>query len=176
MGSTKTWLHLFSAWVLLVAACGDDSGAAGTQNLGGSSNGGGGASTSGTGGEGGTADICALPLGATINGCAADGSDALDATGQGTQTILFGGATPGFNYDPQCLLVDQGQDVIFDGDFSAHPLRSGEVREGAACPQSGPLDFSGTGPETFTLTPGIYPYYCQVHGDNSDMAGLLIVR
>jgi plastocyanin len=132
--------------------------------------GGGQGGSPGTGGSGG--DVCAAKPGAVLNGCKADGSDATDARGMGPQNITFGVGS--LTYKPKCLLVDQSQTVTFTGDFVSHPLTSGEIRNATECPDHGPLTFGGTGPKTFTLTPGVYPYYCFNHGPGG-MDGVVIV-
>jgi plastocyanin len=141
----------------------DGSGAGST---GGSSQGG----SPGTGGSGG--DVCAAAPGAVENGCHTNGDDATDERGMGPQTITFGVGSN--TYDPKCLLIDANQTVTFDGDFSEHPLTSGEIRDATECPDNGVLTFGGAGPKTFTLAPGVYPYYCRNHGPGG-MDGLVIV-
>lgn len=151
-------------------------GGQGTSDGAGAGSTGGGAGTAGgspgTGGSGGAGDVCAAKPGAVLNGCKADGSDATDMRGMGPQTVTFGIGS--LTYKPKCLLVDQSQTVTFDGDFAAHPLTSGEIRAAVECPDQGPLTFGGTGPKTFTLTPGVYPYYCFNHGPGG-MDGVVIV-
>ncbi|HVY48309.1 MAG TPA: hypothetical protein VHB21_20620 [Minicystis sp.] len=183
-------LALAAAGGVVAASCGGDSGNGGSGGNGGgqtTSDGTGGTTTQGTGGTtttqgtGGTTtttqtthDVCSDPEGDTINGCKADGSDATDMRGMGPQTIAFGGVN-GLAYVPKCLLVNADQTVTFDGDFLSHPLTSGEVRGMTLCSDGGPLNFGGTGPKTFTLTAGTYPYYCGVHGAFG-MNGLVIVQ
>ncbi|HVY48308.1 MAG TPA: hypothetical protein VHB21_20615 [Minicystis sp.] len=139
----------------------------------------GGAGTGGAGGAGGTMNVCSQPPGATINGCAADGSDAIDSGGA-TATITFAFPT----YTPRCTKVhtgNSGATVTFTGDFLSHPLAAGEIRSSTACPadpNADPLSFSSPSETThdFVLTtPGTYPFYCANHGPSFDMDGVVFV-
>jgi plastocyanin len=72
--------------------------------------------------------------------------------------ILFG--VGGLTYDPSSLTVNLGDNIIFRGNFSSHPLSSTSVPQGANSfsNTSGSADFS------YTVTvPGNYAYQCDFH-------------
>jgi plastocyanin len=157
-----------------------------SENGGSSQGGSGGTAAQGGGGAGGAPqDVCSGPAGDTINGCKADGSDAMDLSGDKEVTINFGGVQLGDVYKPKCIIVKPQQKVSFVGSFDNHPLDAGEIRgSGAnakACPDGSnhnPLKapIGSASPQTFMLDAGTYPYFCDVHGAAFGMDGLIIVK
>jgi plastocyanin len=115
-------------------------------------------------------DQGAAPAEAAAGGCSAGFASCTsfsDGTA-GTPTISF----PGLAYDPKCLRLKVGQAVSFSGSFSAHPLEQ-------AC---GPAPViastsSGTSASFSFSKPGLYGYYCTLHGTStgSGMAGAIEV-
>jgi len=73
--------------------------------------------------------------------------------------IVFG--VGGNVYNPNTLAVSVGDVIIFQGNFSAHPLASTEIPNGAQTfsQSSGTADFSYT-----ATVAGDYAYRCTVHG------------
>lgn len=107
--------------------------------------------------------VCDVGACAPLNGC--DPALATDLTGQDPVTISFGF----FFYDPPCVRVSQGTKVIFNGDFTAHPLAGGKNIGGAKFPDAAspfmPITDAGMS-KTFTLlSAGSFAYYCDVHGN-----------
>lgn len=156
-------LRTLAIWLLpaalLLAGCGgDDTGSGGssttTTGAGGGGTGGSGTGGSGTGGDAG------------VNGCTA--ADFVAAT-----TIAF----PGVAYDPPCVKVSAGDTVTWNGDFSFHPLRGGEVVDGTATPDTGSpivaVDTGMTADVTFP-TAGTFPFYCNVHFSVGMMGAVLV--
>jgi plastocyanin len=93
------------------------------------------------------------------------------------QAIEFGG-THGFAYVPSSVRVAPGATVTWTGDFGTHPLRSAASAE--------PYSHNGTVGTTTSFdhafaTPGVYRFYCAVHGvllgDNqvAGMSGEIVV-
>jgi len=75
-------------------------------------------------------------------------------------------------YSPKCLRVTAGQPISFMGSFNNHPLRQ------ACGPAAQALGATSGNSAQLTLTvPGVYGYYCGVHGDatGSGMAGAIEV-
>jgi plastocyanin len=83
------------------------------------------------------------------------GLPALYAT---NHVIKFGG-TLGFAYSPSELNIVVGDTVTWEGSFSAHPLSSTSVPEGAAA-------FHNATGDKFSyavMVPGTYDYQCDIH-------------
>jgi plastocyanin len=75
-----------------------------------------------------------------------------------THIIQFGGAF-GFAYSPSSLTVSVGDTIVWNGDFSVHPLSSTRVPPGAA-------SFQNSSGSTFTYhvtIAGTYDYQCDLH-------------
>ncbi|MEP7122631.1 MAG: plastocyanin/azurin family copper-binding protein [Byssovorax sp.] len=122
-----------------------------------------------------TSGICTNSVCSQINGC--DFSNAVDITGAAFASVDFGGAL-GLTYSPNCLKVDVGTAVTFNGDFAGHPLVGGQVVGGSKMQASmGPfLPITSTGmTATFTMSStGTFPYYCDFHA-LSGMTGVVFV-
>jgi plastocyanin len=116
--------------------------------------------------KGASAD--STPAGCAISyaGC----SSYQDATSN-NPTITFG--TGGNIYDPKCVKVKVGQSVTFSGTFAVHPLAQ------ASCAPAQTITSTSSGTTaTFTFnTPGVYGFYCTVHGtpQGTGMAGSIMV-
>jgi plastocyanin len=85
------------------------------------------------------------------------GSAAFAAPAHAGSVIEFGDAH-GFAYVPSNVHIVPNDSVTWSGNFGVHPLRSAS---------SEPLDGIPAGPGTFShtfATPGIYRFYCAVHG------------
>lgn len=98
-------------------------------------------------------------------------------TGQSSVAIGFGGGL-GFAYSPNCVRVDPGTSMMFNGAFSTHPLRGGQVIGGVqTLDPSSPVPSTSSGSTTsFTLSQqGVFGYYCNNHGSSSNMFGAIVV-
>ena len=77
-----------------------------------------------------------------------------------------------FSYTPKCLRVKVGQAVSFSGSFSAHPLEQ-------ACGPAPVITATASGSSaSFSFSkPGLYGYYCTLHGaaSGTGMAGAIEV-
>jgi plastocyanin len=102
------------------------------------------------------------PCGSAVNGCATF----TDLTGGATATITF----TSFAYTPRCAMVKVGQTVVFQGDFSFHPLSEtcGPVDAIPHTTSGGTLSFS-------LATAGTYGYQCDAHHATNDMVGAIQV-
>jgi plastocyanin len=104
-----------------------------------------------------------------INGC--DPATAEDHTADANVDVMFGGANPGFKYAPACIRIKAGSKVTFKaagGDFGAHPLTGGEVKNNVATkdPQSPIAETKTLGLTMASFNfpaAGTFPYYCEVH-------------
>lgn len=83
-----------------------------------------------------------------------------------------------FAYSPRCLEIRAGQIVRFTGPFSFHPLVPGQIFNGAGQPDATspipPTSF-GTSINVTFPDPGIFPYYCDLHGTTNSMTGVVLV-
>ncbi len=84
--------------------------------------------------------------------------------------ILFG--VGGLTYNPSSLTVNLGDNIIFRGNFSSHPLSSTSVPQGANSFSNagGSADFSYT-----VAVTGVYDYKCDFHA-GSGMTGTFTVE
>lgn len=142
-----------------------DAGAPKTDAGGGGSDAGGGADA---GGGGGT---CTL----AYAGCT---PQTMTDVGDTDTTVKFG--MGGNRYEPRCLRIKAGRTVTFDGQFAAHPLDPAACNPpGTAFQDSIPTVKSGATATAKLTKPGIYAYYCDVHGtptgSATDMVGLVEV-
>jgi len=100
---------------------------------------------------------------ANVNGC--DIKTAQDFTVMAPPPVTF--ANGNFTYAPKCIKVKAGANVVFNGNFVAHPNEGGIVSGGVKIPDTaGPfIPFTDMGTtKTFTMTnPGTFPYYCRPH-------------
>lgn len=81
-------------------------------------------------------------------------------------TVTFDGT---LTYTPSNLTVNVGDTVVWQGDFSSHPLQSGTIPSGAA----GFSQSSGTTFSYEVTEAGTYNYFCTFHSGNN-MAGVII--
>jgi plastocyanin len=101
-----------------------------------------------------------------VNGCTP--MTAVDLTGQTSVTIVFGGASPGMAYSPPCIHVKKGTQVVWNGDFTQHPLRAGfvDIPHGTILPNPGnpvtPVDTGMSASFQFP-TAGVWGFYCNNH-------------
>ncbi len=112
---------------------------------------------------------------ATLNGCGT--ANFVDRTAStALRTVSFGG-TSGFAYSPKCITIAAGQQVMFSGDFTTHPLRPGVGGNATAGSANNPIVATGTGnTASFTFpAAGSYPYNCLLH-DGSGMNGVVKVQ
>ena len=143
------------AMLLATFACGDDSTT-------GSGGGGSGASPTTTDGGGGS----------VATDCTA--ATATDMTGQAAVTITTAQAW-GIPFN-QCILVDVGTVVTWEGNFLAHPLIGGET---PTADSTSPITAAGPGdmmtPVAVTFaTAGEYPFFCDIH--KAQMYGIVVVQ
>jgi plastocyanin len=101
-------------------------------------------------------------------------ADATDLKSNGAPTVVF----DPFKYTPRCMIISAGQTINFTGDFSSHPLVGG-IAEGAfktPDPQS-PIGTTNNGSSKLVqfLSMGTYPFYCDMHGLQYAMAGVVFV-
>lgn len=130
--------------------------------------------------SGGGSDSGARPLdGGALDAGASDGGGggaALAPCGAGDWVTGMTAVTiPSgmFAYSPRCLQVPPGTMVSLPGQ-SGHPLTRGtRGTAGNPIPESSTSDVM----VTFT-TPGLYPYYCRFHGDDTGggMSGVIRVE
>jgi plastocyanin len=109
---------------------------------------------------------------ALVNGC--DPSTAGDLTGQTSVTVVFAS----HYYQPRCFLVSAGTEVVFDGNFQAHPLGGGTVENGVGTldPSSPIVNTTGGDSASFTLTDaGTYPFYCTTHSEHGMFGAVFVV-
>jgi plastocyanin len=123
--------------------------------------------TGGAGGGGGSGG----PSFMAVPPCSAQASYTTAPT-----TITFGGAD-GDNYNPKCLAVTAGTDVIFAGDFLSHPLTPSAMR-GTVTGNPIVSLASGDRLAIHFSDPGFYAYYCRNHGSDDGllMAGVVWVE
>ncbi len=78
-----------------------------------------------------------------------------------TNHIINFGASFGFNYVPNSLIVEVGDSVQWWGDFMAHPLQENSAPTGAAA-----FGYNNTNPiYTYVVTvAGDYTFQCAIHG------------
>jgi len=112
---------------------------------------------------------------ASVNGCTI--ATATDATAMSSVTVTF--ANGNFTYAPKCLVVRLNNAVVFQGNFTSHPMIGGQVVAGTPTPASSgpfiPATNSGS-TKTFTMSSlGTFPYYCQVHAASLGMDGAVFV-
>lgn len=108
------------------------------------------------------------------NGC--NTADFVDRTATtAIRTVTFG--VGGFTYSPKCITIAAGQQVMFSGTFTSHPLRPGVGATATAGSPNNPIMATSTGTTaSFTFpTAGMYPYNCQLH-DGSGMNGVVKVQ
>ena len=143
---TRAFAATLLAALLAIAGCGDDDGS--------TPDSGGGTDTGPVGGDDCPPDY-------------ADCTDFMDLTA-GTAAVTISG----FTYDPSCIRVTVGQEVMIEG-ASAHPLM------GSCGPDDvNPIPDMSTSSRMVTFdTPGIYGFHCNVHGmpDGGGMAGAIEV-
>ena len=72
-----------------------------------------------------------------------------------TATLQFGGAL-GFHYSPSNVFIHPGDHIVWDGDFTSHPLVSDEGLW--------PTNSTGTEFEYVFNKPGVYHFHCFFHG------------
>lgn len=111
----------------------------------------------------------------TVNGC--QPALASNHLGQSTVTIRFGGDL-GNAYSPACARVSVDSQVVFEGDFSTHPLVGGQILDGVKSPDSTspiPTTLAGTSIAVDMPTPGSFGFYCNTHGPGG-MKGALFVE
>jgi len=90
--------------------------------------------------------------------------------------IVFGGAA-GLAYLPKCIKIKAGKKVTWNGDFTSHPLTP------APCNDASGDKITSTSTGTMTSVtftkPGIYGYYCAIHGvpggSAAGMNGVIVV-
>lgn len=107
------------------------------------------------------------------NGC---GDAARVPVAQRPVVVAFGGQV-GEHYRPRCVVVEVGTRVVFRGDLEQHPLTGGAAVDGEIYRDpASPIPYVATGPEAafVPLSPGIYPFVCQVHWAIG-MTGAIIV-
>ena len=100
-----------------------------------------------------------------VNGCSID--LAQDMTGMATVDIAW------TNPAADCILVDAGTVVNWNGDFTAHPLAGGESPNDADDLISQSDQTGATASVTFD-TAGDYPYFCTIH--TTTMLGVVYVQ
>lgn len=112
-----------------------------------------------------------------LNACSA--SDYVDRSGEDASRVITVGQT-GLTFSPRCMLIAQGQSVVFEGSFSEHPLAPGNPRRPQAGSADTPIETTTSGSRVeFTFDEaGTFPYYCRVHavGDGRGMAGSIHVQ
>jgi plastocyanin len=95
-----------------------------------------------------------------VNGCT---FSQINGPAQTQVTITFAN----YYYSPKCVYVTTNTTVIFNGDFSVHPLIGGTVSGSTKIPATvGPFTtmISSGLSANFTMSAGgVYPYYCNVH-------------
>ncbi len=72
-----------------------------------------------------------------------------------TASLQFGGIL-GFHYSPANVLIHPGDHVVWNGDFTMHPLVSDEGLW--------PTVSTGSKFEFIFTTPGVYHFHCFFHG------------
>ncbi|HVV83060.1 MAG TPA: plastocyanin/azurin family copper-binding protein [Kofleriaceae bacterium] len=112
------------------------------------------------------------PVQAAINGCTE--ATAVDRTAAGaSRTISFAGEA----YTPPCIKISAGQTVVWNGDFSAHPLRPGLIVGGTPQNQPGnpipPTSSGNTRQATFAVA-GSYGFYCANHFPDGMMGAIYV--
>jgi plastocyanin len=85
-----------------------------------------------------------------------------------THIIVFGGAN-GFSYNPSELTIQPGDEIIWQGNFSTHPLEAKIVPAGAEFF----FNTSGSSFSYIATVPGTYTYRCDNH---SEMTGSFTVE
>lgn len=73
-----------------------------------------------------------------------------------------------FTYNPSQLEVAVGDTVVWQGNFTAHPLQSSTIPDGAD--PWGPVS-SGTEYSYVVEVEGTYNYHCTLHGSTHNMTG-----
>lgn len=134
----------------LTVGCGDSTGSGGSGN---------GGEAAGGEGQGGT------PVGEEVNGCTR--AAATDMTGMTDITLTW------TLTHQQCIVVDAGTRVTWEGDFTTHPLSGGE----SPTEEAGPItstDQSGTTASVTFASAGEFPYFCGIHF--SSMQGVIYVE
>jgi plastocyanin len=117
-------------------------------------------------------DVCIYSQCALVNGC--NPATAQDLTGMAQVFITFGMMT----FNPKCIRVSAGTDLVLQGNFGVHPIWPGKVVLAVEFPEpTSPVQPTTMGTRaTFTLTdPGIVPYYCDKHAGGG-MAGAAFVE
>jgi plastocyanin len=111
-----------------------------------------------------------------VNGC--DNATAENHIGESKVTVTFGGAL-GDAYKPACIIVSPATSLVFNGDFSMHPLQGGTVANGALTPDPqsifNPVTAQG---QTKTFVPSMavtYPFYCTNHALSGMMGAVFVV-
>lgn len=112
------------------------------------------------------------------NGC--DPAAAEDHSADGPDVTVNFGANAGNQniYDPACITISAGQNVVFKGNFVGHNLEGGTATAGALTPDaSSPIPTTKSGAEVSVPFPtaGSYPYYCIQHG-KIGMKGAVFVQ
>jgi plastocyanin len=182
-----------SALIVTFAACGDDdeapppttTGTTTTTGTGGSggdttATGGSGGDTTATGGTGGGVGGSGGSGGAgggeqAIHGCTS--ATAEDLTGMNQVTITDGGNAWTDTPPPahhRCIRVDAGTTVIWEGDFTIHPLRGGVAPNSPDA--TSPIELATPVAQTTTVVlpvAGTFPYYCEIH---TNMNGVVYVE
>ncbi|MDC3961249.1 plastocyanin/azurin family copper-binding protein [Polyangium jinanense] len=179
-------LLVVGAMLAAGAGCGDDTGTggsggtAGTGGTGGTGGmggaggagggmggmGGAGGGMGGMGGAGGAGGGMGGMGGAggggmmAVNGCTVDMAE--DHTADASTTVK----SAGLAYEPKCIRVKAGSDVVFESNFMIHPLVGGTV-DGITKTEdpNSPIKKTETGMSvTFTLPDtGTFGYYCDTH-------------
>lgn len=106
-----------------------------------------------------------------VNGCTL--ATAKDMTGQKSVTITD--VSPWTFNHQACIVVTGGTQVVWNGDFAAHPLSGGEVGTAdIASPISMAMTNNGTATAFLPVDAGkAYPYFCSKH---SNMKGVVYVK
>ena len=116
--------------------------------------------TRGTQGSSGThEETASLQI---LNGC--DLATASELAGENI-TIRFGGML-GFAYEPACVTVSVGTELMFVGNFAEHPLKPGRiVGDEIVVAAHNPIRPISVGSEVsfFISDPGTYGFFCDKH-------------
>jgi plastocyanin len=108
-----------------------------------------------------------------MNGCTY--IEALDRSAPGAlRTIVF----DYYYYSPPCIRIAAGQTATFQGSFVTHPLVGGTIVDMTKMPDAtSPIPFtsSGTSKDVSFPAAGTFPYYCDAHGADFGMYGVVYV-
>jgi plastocyanin len=154
-----------------LVACDDDNNNTGT----GGSGGHGGSVSTGHGGSGGSTGAAGVGgVGGGAVGGAGGGASFTSVQPCPNQSDYSNGTTINFTnfmYTPKCLKVTKGTSVTFSGDFSMHPLRPSAKR---GITSGNPITATDSGSsKSFTFdSPGVYAYFCNIHGPADDGTGM----